>query len=262
MHTKDVELRGGDRPIEAYLAEPEGEHRHPGIIVVHEIWGLDDHIRDVARRFADQGFVALAPDLYTGPWREAMRRDRIMAGMQFLRQAPPEIQRDPSSMGALIDERPAEEAAALRTLMRVMTPGQRRSFAQDLEGAFALLASLKTVDASRISCLGFCMGGGITAQFATLEPGLAKAVIFYGENPPLEKVGDIRADVLGIYGADDQRITETVPAFAEAMANAGKPFTYQVYAGAPHAFFNDTREATYRAEAAQDAMRHVLEFLG
>ncbi len=262
MKTQEVKLQGEDRPIEAYLATPAAEGRRPAVIVVHEIWGLDDHIRDVTRRFAEAGFVALAPDLYTGPWREAMRPDRIMAGMQFLRQAPPEIQRDPSSMGALVDERPADEAAALRTLMRVMTPQQRQTFARDLRGAVRFLEEQPDVDATRIACLGFCMGGGITAQLATLEPALANAVIFYGENPPLDKVGAIRARLLGLYGADDARITETVPAFAGAMASAGKPFTYHVYPGAPHAFFNDTRQATYRPEAARDAMRRVLEFLG
>lgn len=261
MRTSEVELRGADRPIEAYLAEPDGGGQHRAIIIVHEIWGLDEHIRDVARRFATEGFVALAPDLYTGPWREAMQRDRIMAGMQFLREAPPEVQRDPGLLGALLGERPAEEAAALRTLMRVMTAEQRHTFAQDLRGAVRFLETRSNVDGARIACLGFCMGGGITARLATIEPRLSRAVIFYGENPPLDKVAAIEAKVLGLYGADDLRITETVPDFVAAMQEAGKPFDHHVYPGAPHAFFNDTRPATHRPEAARDAMRRVLEFL-
>lgn len=260
MKAREVELQGEGRAIEGYLAEPEAPGTHPSLIVVHEIWGLDDHIRDVARRFADAGFVALAPDLYTGTWREAMQPDRIMAGMKFLREAPPEVQRDPSTLGPLLDARPPEEAAALRTLMRVMTPGQRASFAHDLRGAVRFLRGLPQVDAGRVACLGFCMGGGITAQLSTIEPDLWAAVIFYGENPPIDHVGEIRAKVLGLYGGDDVRITANVPEFADAMAAAGKRFSHHVYAGAPHAFFNDTRPS-YRPEAAADAMRRVLEFL-
>ena len=260
MQTQVVELKGDDRTIEAFLAEPGSGGRRGALIVVHEIWGLDDHVREVAVRFAEEGFIAIAPDLYTGPWREAMQPDRIMAGMLFLRQAPPEVQRDPSSLGKLLDGRTPAEAAALRTLMRVMTPEQRRAFARDLRGAVAFLQAHADVDPARISCLGFCMGGGITAQLATIEPTLSRAVIFYGENPPLDKVGEIRAKVLGLYGGDDERITATVPAFAETMAAAGKEFSYNVYPGAPHAFFNDTRPS-YRPEAARDAMRRVLDFL-
>jgi carboxymethylenebutenolidase len=260
MRTRDVRWQGEGREIEAYLAEPEGEGLRPALIVVHEIWGLDDHIRDVARRFAAEGFVALAPDLYTGEWREAMQPDRIMAGMQFLRAAPPEVQRDPKVLGPLLDARPPAEAAALRTLMRVMNPDQRQAFARELRGGVTFLQGLSGVDGGRVACLGFCMGGGITAQLATLEPSLAKAVIFYGESPPLERVAAIEARVLGLYGGEDARITATVPALADAMAAAGKAFTYHVYPEAPHAFFNDTRP-TYRPEAARDAFARVLDFL-
>lgn len=261
METKEVRLQGDDREIDAYLALPSGEGSHPAIIVIHEIWGLDDHIRDVARRFAEQGFVALAPDLYTGEWREAMNPQRIMAGMQFLRTAPPEIQRDPSRLAQALEQFSPEERSALQTLMRVMRSEQRASFAEDVLGAIRYLDREPGVDPARIACLGFCMGGGITAQVATKARDLWRAVIFYGENPPLEAVPKIRAEVLGLYGGEDPRITDTVPQLAKAMAEAGKEFTYRVFPGAPHAFFNDSREATYRPLAAADAWAQVLSFL-
>jgi carboxymethylenebutenolidase len=255
-----VRFEGKGRMLEGYLALPEGGGRRPALIVVHEIWGLDDHIRDVARRFAAEGFVALAPNLYTGEMAAKMEPRRIEAGMMVLRSAPPEVQRDPSRLLATLADRPAAEREALATLIEVLQPETRAAFAEDLLGALAFLKSRPDVDPDRIACLGFCMGGGIGARLATLAPDLLKAVIFYGENPPLDRVGEIRAEVLGIYGSEDPRITEHVPEFAEAMARAGKRFAYHVYEGAKHAFFNDTRPM-YHPEAARDAWEKTLQFL-
>ncbi len=260
METKEIRLRGQDREIDGYLALPDGDGKHPAIVVIHEIWGLDDHIRDIARRFTGQGFVALAPDLYTGEWRAAMDPQRIMAGMQFLRQAPPEIQRDPSRIETLEQFTP-EERAALRTLMRVMSPAQRAEFAADAALAIDYLQGLPQVDRERVACLGFCMGGGITNRVAVRAEDLWRAVVFYGENPPLDAVPAIHAQVLGIYGGEDPRITDTVPDYAQAMEKAGKAFSYHIYPGAPHAFFNNTRAATYRPQAAEQAWAEVLSFL-
>ena len=103
------------------------------------------------------------------------------------------------------------------------------------------------------------MGGAISGYLATLSPDLRAAVIFYGQNPPLERVPEVQARVLGIYGGDDHRITDAVPEFEEAMREAGKSFENHIYPGAPHAFFNDARP-NYREEAARDAWRRVLAF--
>ena len=103
------------------------------------------------------------------------------------------------------------------------------------------------------------MGGMVSGSLATLSSDLRAAVIFYGQNPPLERVPDIRARVLGIYGGEDHRITDTVPELEEAMKEAGKSFEYHIYPGAPHAFFNDSRD-NHREEAASDAWRRVLAF--
>ncbi len=106
------------------------------------------------------------------------------------------------------------------------------------------------------------MGGAVSGYYlATLSADLRAAVILYGQNPTLECVPNIRARVFGIYGGEDQRITENVPELEQAMKEAGKSFEYCIYPGALHAFFNYTRN-NYREEAARDAWRRVLGFLG
>lgn len=249
---------GDQRSVDAYLTLPAtGAPPFPAIIVIHEIWGLDEHIRDVADRFAAEGFAAFAPDLYSGELRAVMRPEAIMAAMSRLRSAPPEVQRDPSRLeGELsVDERPGVAA-----LMRVMSPGQRESFARDLVAAVEFLRRDPRLDRDRVSSLGFCMGGGLSARLATLAPQLWRCVIFYGESPPLDDVAKINAAVLGLYGGDDPRVTDGVPAFRQAMEEARKRFQSHVYPGAPHAFFND-RRATYREDPARDAWTRVLDFL-
>ncbi len=255
-----VSLEGEGRDIEGYLALPDTESSNlPAVIVIQEIWGLDEHIKDVARRFAGEGYAALAPNLYTGEWNDKLTPERIAAGMQFVRSASQEVQRDPSKLEGALSEKPQAERDAIKILSRLLTPEQRHSFARDLLGAVRYLQGRPEVDERRIGSIGFCMGGGISADLATICPDLAAAVIFYGQNPPLERVPDIRASVLGIYGGEDHRITDAVPDLEAAMKKAGKDFRYQVYPGAPHAFFNDTRP-NYREDAARDAWRRTLEF--
>ena len=260
LKIEEVTFHGDGRGVDAYVAKPAGEGLYPAVIVVSEIWGLVDHIRDVARRFAHEGYLALAPDLYTGEFKTAMSPANIMAGMTFLRTAPPEIQRDPSKLEGRLGERTPEEQAAIRTLMRVMSPAERERFAWDLVGAVAYLRSRPDVRKDRIASLGFCMGGGLTARLATLTPDLRAAVIFYGENPPLESVRAIRCPVLGLYGGEDARITDLVPDFVRTMEREGKDFDHHIYEGAKHAFFNDTGP-NYHPEAARDAWNRVTAFL-
>ena len=257
---EQVIFPGEARPIEAFMARPRADGAVAAVIVVHEIWGLVDHVRDVARRFAAEGYVALAPDLYTGELREVMSPANIMAGMQFLRQAPPEVQRDPQRVKERLGDLTPDQQRALTALMGVMSPERRADFARDLAAAVSYLAGRQEVDGTRIGSVGFCMGGGLSGLLATLRPDLRATVIFYGENPPLNAVPHIRAAMLGLYGGEDARITETVPALVAAMATAGKRFDYHVYPGAQHAFFNESRPTTYHAEAARDSWRRVLGF--
>ena len=262
IEESQVSFRGDGRDLEAYLAVPEGAGGGlPAVVVIQEIWGLEEHIRDVARRFAAEGYVALAPDLYTGEWNEKLTPERVARAMSFLRGASQEVQRDPEKLESALSEKPQEEKDAVMILRRLLTPEQRMAFARDLVGAVRYLQKRPEVDPGRIGSVGFCMGGGISADLAVVCPELAAAVIFYGQNPPLDRVPEINAPVLGIYGEEDKGITGAVPELERAMREAGKDFRYHVYPGAPHAFFNDTRP-NYRKEAAEDAWRRTLEFFG
>ena len=213
----------GGAKLTGYLSVPAGSKRAPGVIVIHENRGLNDHTRDVARRFAAEGFVALAPD--------ALSRKGTTAAM-----ASPDAARE-----AIMTISP-EEAIA------------------DLEAAVAHLDAHARVERGRVGSVGFCWGGARSFLLAAEAERLKAAVVFYGSAPPPEKLAAVHVPVLGLYGETDERITSQVPAVAEALKKAGKRFEYKIYPGAGHAFFNDTGER-YNAEAAKDAWARTLAFL-
>jgi carboxymethylenebutenolidase len=109
-----------------------------------------------------------------------------------------------------------------------------------LEATLAYLQGRPDVIASAIGSIGFCMGGRLSATLATSGAELAAAAVFYGPNPPLKDVPNVRCPVQGHYGGDDPSVTLKVPDLDAAMKAAGKEFSYYVYEGAPHAFHNDT----------------------
>jgi carboxymethylenebutenolidase len=111
----------------------------------------------------------------------------------------------------------------------------------------------------KIACVGFCMGGGLSALLACEEPELSGAAIFYGMSPPAEKIARINCPVIGFYGARDQRVNAGVPGFQEKMRAAGKSFEHHVYDGAGHAFFNDDA-ASYEVKTARDSYARLLAF--
>ena len=214
--TKEVKLGG-------YLAAPAGEGPFPGIVVIHENRGLNEHTRDVARRFAIEGFVALAPD--------ALARLGGTAAM--------------------------ESPDAARTAIGTLTPDQIRA---DLDAALVYLAAQPNVQKDKLGSVGFCWGGARSFNLALHSDQIGAAVVFYGSAPPLEELKNIKAPVLGLYGATDERITSKVPEVAAAMKAANKPYDYKIYDGAGHAFFNDTGER-YNPAAAADAWPKAVAFL-
>ena len=251
---------GKDRSLDAYYAEPAAASEPRGaILVVHEIFGLDDHIRDVARRFAGIGYIALAPDLFTGPRARTMTPENVQLALRALRDAPASLRSDPSRFKEFVERQPAERRPILETLAAVSSPGEQEGFAGDLRMVARYLRTLPGVAPGRVGAVGFCIGGTMVGGLATVDPELRAAVVFYGQNPPLERVPQIRAHVLGLYGAEDTGITSMVPALAEAMQRAGRPFQYHVYPGARHAFFND-RRPNYHAQSARDAWDRVRAF--
>lgn len=220
----EVTFTGDGFIIKGYLARPKSEESLPGLIIIHENRGLTDHIRDVARRYANQGYAALAPDLLS----------RVGGTGQF-----------------------ATTDAAVAAIGTLSSEG----VIQDLNSAFAYLKSLPSVKKDRIGVLGYCWGGGNSLLFATRNPELSAAVVYYGPNPArLDDVANIAAPLLGLYGAEDTRITVNVPVLADAMKKYDRSFEYRVYPGAAHAFFNDTG-TRYNPEASRDAWQVTIAFL-
>ncbi len=237
----------------------------PAVLVIQEIWGVDAHIEDVTRRFAGAGYAAYAPDLYAeqGKRPPALSRERISEAQAFMNTMPPQAWGDPQAREAALAQKPEPERTRVGETMAAFFAG-RGGAGPDPKVAKLLAATrwLRTECAAsrgqKIGSVGFCMGGGLSALLACHDPDLAAAVVFYGAAPPSELLPNVRCPVLGHYGELDKRITDAVPAFAEAMRRAGKSYEPHVYPGAPHAFFNDGRPS-YHARAAREAFVRTLE---
>jgi carboxymethylenebutenolidase len=111
----------------------------------------------------------------------------------------------------------------------------------------------------KAACVGFCMGGGLSALLACEEDELSGAAVYYGMSPPVDQVPAISCPVLGFYGAMDRRVNASIPAFEAAMRAAGKSFESHVYEGAGHAFFNDDAPS-YNLAASRDSYARLLAF--
>jgi carboxymethylenebutenolidase len=211
-----VQIPSNGRQVQGYLVRPTAA-RAPGVIVIQEWWGLVDHIKDVADRFAREGFVALAPDLYYG--------------------------------------RQSDEPDDARKLAMEM---DRTRAVGDLEAAAGYLRAL---GCPRVGAIGFCMGGGLVWELATRRDAIDAGAPYYGRPIPVERVHEVTVPIEGFYAERDSGISvDGVNDVVLALRNAGKDATVQVYEGADHAFFNDTRPSSYHAEAAADAWRRTLAF--
>jgi len=227
------------------------------------VFGLVDHTKDVANRFAAQGYVAFAPNLYSGDeqLRSVLNTSNIGMAMQLMRTIPPQKMRDMAYVQQVLTKESAAKRTVLQKTMQLLFGGLPKDrLTQDLVNAVDHLNSQSFVRRGKIGSIGFCFGGGMSINLAC-QAELAACVIFYGENPsPIELVEKIRCPVLGIYGGADERINATVDRLVAAMMRYTKDFEMRVYPGAPHAFFNDTSPTTYREQAAKEAWDRVLRF--
>jgi carboxymethylenebutenolidase len=213
VSSSSVTFPSQDAAINAYLARPAGDGTYPGVLVCHENRGLTPHIKDVARRFAKEGYVALALDLLS---REG--------GTEAV---------DADQVPALLSDAPAERHVA------------------DFAAGLDYLQSLDYVDGERIGMTGYCFGGGITWRSAVGLPELKAAVPFYGPAPDLAQVPNIQAAVFGVYAEQDERINAGKDALEQALKDAGKTYQMKVYPGVNHAFHNDTGERYVEEQATQ-----------
>jgi carboxymethylenebutenolidase len=259
--TSTVSFVGGT----GYLAWPERATTPlPAIVVIQEVWGLDSHIRDVTQRIAAAGYAALAPDLYAIDGRRPaeLTVERVVEVQSFLNAAPPSVRHDAAARSAELQKLPAESRVQIDESYRALFAniGRLPEFIRPLLNATRFLRyECEVSRQQKVACVGFCMGGGLSALLAAHDPELAGAAIFYGTAPSSELLRNVRAPVIGFYGELDERVNAGLPAFAAAMQAENKPFEYQVYPGAQHAFFNDTR-ASYNVRAARDSYWRLLEF--
>ncbi len=222
VDTLRVPLIGVRGRTVAFVAMPHVTEPVPAVVVVHEWWGLNAQIRAVAMRLAALGYVAIVPDLYRG-----------------------KVADDPEMAHTLARGLPDERALA------------------DLDAATAWLVGSGRVGKNGVGILGFCLGGRFAELAALQSKRIAACVMFYGQpetNP--KKLGPLRAPLLAHFGAEDQGIgADQVEALKAGLAKAGKKRTeVYVYAGAGHAFMNETRPS-YRPDAAKLAWDRTTAFL-
>jgi len=192
-------------PLLGYVARPNASGRFPAVLICQENQGLTEHFKDVARRFAKAGYVALALDILS---------------RQGGTDAVPENQRGAGLVG----------------------PGVADQQVRDYQDTMAYLRGQPWVLGDRIGMIGYCLGGGVVFNVMAAEPTLRAAAPYYGLFTPAtgEALRNTRAAALVVFGANDN-LTNNIPAIEAALQAAGVPHRINVYPDAPHAFFNDTR---------------------
>ncbi len=247
--------------MEAYLVTPPrvGEPL-PAVVVIQEIWGPDQHIQDVADRFAQSGYAALAPDLYSRGGRpDALAPDRIEAVKAFLNTVPPGVWGNQTALREHLAKLPGDAGERVgATLGTLFGPRDTEAMGEDLVAWYAYLEQAPETRGMPVGSVGYCMGGALSFDLATRIPGLRAALCYYGTAPKPEKMAAIRCPVYGFYGETDTRITGAVPDVEKTMRELGRHYEPHVYQGAGHAFFNDSR-SSYHVGAARDAWARTLE---
>ncbi len=218
--TGDVKFKGPGSDLLGYVARPAETGTHPGILVIHENRGLVEHIKDVTRRYANEGFIALALDLVS---RAGGSKSDTAANTGALGSAK------------------VEDLVA------------------DVNAYVGYLKTLEGVKAGGVGVTGFCFGGGYTWEAVASNGDVKVAVPYYGmvRAAVFDQLATTRAAVLAIYGGLDTRITSQSDQVRAQLTKSGRPFDIQVYQGANHAFFNDTG-TSYNADAARDAWAKTL----
>jgi carboxymethylenebutenolidase len=230
----DTTIKVADGEMPGYYAKPKGAVRPPVVLVAMEIFGLHEYIKDVTRRLAKLGAFAVAPDYY---FRKGVDLTKI---------------------------------TEMKDLLPIVNAKPDAELLSDLDATVAW-AKAQGGDTSRLGIIGFCRGGRTVWEYAAHSGDLKAAVAFYGPpvdppNPawpksPMQLAPDMKAPVLGLYGAEDQGIpVAQVEAFKKALADDKKTAEFKIYPGAPHGFHADYR-TSYRKEAAEDGWNQMQAWL-
>ncbi len=230
-----VQIKSPDREIPAFIARPTRSGKHPVVVLVSEIFGLHEYIRDTARRLAKAGYVVIAPDFF------------VRAG-------------DPSTM----TDFPA--------IMKIVATASDAQVAGDIDAAITYLKAQPWADTKRMAITGDCWGGAVVWETVARRPDLKAGVAWYGRlssgmspdpanKNPLDLAGELKAPVLGLYAEKDSGIPlADVDKMKAALKAAGKTASdIVVYPGAQHGFHADYRPS-YSKEAADDAWAKMLAF--
>ena len=213
-------FQSGNRQLDGYLARPEGEGYFPGMVVIHEAFGLNENIKDIARRFAEQGYVALAVDLFAG-------RNRAVCMFRF--------------MGNLL----------LHSL--------HNNSITDLKATLTFLSEQPGVDGARLGAVGYCMGGSFAIAWACTDDRLKAIAPYYAGNPrPLEAVARL-CPVVGSY-PDKDFTTKQGQKLDVELERYQVPHDIKIYPGAKHSFFNDTSRSYNESAAQNSWERVLAFF--
>lgn len=223
IRTSNVDLHVNGNGAYAYVAQPDDDQKHPGVVLVQEWWGIEPHIIDLAQKVAADGFVVAVPDLYNG-----------------------KVATEPND--------------AMRIMMLVRNNVDLA--VNKVIGALETVRNSPTVEPKKVGLIGFCMGGMLTYLAASRYDHLGAAIPFYGGgyDPTPAEVAKVQAPVLAFYGTQDDSIpAEQRQKIAKLYKDAGKDFTLKEY-NAGHAFINP-EHGMGNAEAAADAWPRVISFL-
>lgn len=218
--TADESFMSGDTEMKVYVARPADGGKYPAVVVIHQNRGLTPHIRDVARKMALQGFVAIAPDALSplGGAPEGQDKGRLLMR---------DLDRD-------------------HTLMNFVDA--------------VSYADQHPFSTGKVGCMGFCWGGSMSGQLSFRAAALDAAVIYYGGPPADEDVAKIHVPLMMHYAGLDERINARIPAFTDALKSHQKDYTMFIYEGANHAFNDDTRPARYDQAASDKAYERTIGF--
>ncbi|ABW02315.1 dienelactone hydrolase family protein [Caldivirga maquilingensis] len=239
--------------ISAFLASPESYKS--AVIVIHEIFGITEYIRNVARRLASLGYLAVAPNLYSRR-SDVLNESNIASVMRMFWSIPPERRSDPNAIKELINSlSPTERIIAEELVLNRESTEER--MVKDIEATFNYIK--ETYKPIKLGVIGFCMGGGLAFESLTRLPFDA-GVIYYGRAPRnLDAIANIKAAVLAIYAGNDPGINQGVPSLIEAVFKHGLRFEMVIYPGTRHAFATEGGPA-YNEEAAKDAWERTVNF--
>ncbi|MGB8854306.1 MAG: dienelactone hydrolase family protein [Pirellulales bacterium] len=230
----EVKIPTPDGEIPAYRAAPKTRGPFPVVLVVQEIFGVHEHIKDICRRFAKLGYLAVAPELYA-------RQGDVSQITDFK-----------------------------EIIAKVVSKVPDKQVLSDLDAAVAWARVSGVGDTTRLAITGFCWGGRIVWLYAAHNPNLKAGVAWYGrlDSPkddlhpvnPIDVAGDLKAPVLGLYGGDDPGIpNDLVAKMQEKLKSAGKPSEIVLYPDTPHGFYADYRPS-YRKERAEDGWQKLLDW--